>query len=238
MDNDRRIDFNINLTKVSMFFFACCLSLSVDSKGIFSKYYNDKIIMIDAVGSSKQRINGSLQMTKPEYSIYPWEKQYDWCSSCMRSYDEHPWISFYLSNRQIRLKGYYVRAGCCNKNTCCCEEKYYYCSECCLYSWSLQISNDNKTWTEVHRVDKDKSLRRCAEKSFELDKEYTTTYIRLIQNEACPGDPPCIALNKFELFGNVVGEELGQSDFYSSPDEDDDVSIIGHISKSGHVISD
>ncbi|EAY22130.1 hypothetical protein TVAG_093040 [Trichomonas vaginalis G3] len=78
-------------------------------------------------------------------------------------------------------------------------------------------------------------MRYCKEKSYDLDKTYETKYVRLIQNEACPGDPPCIALNKFELFGDVIPNGGEDENFVSYHDDDDDVSIIGHISKNGNV---
>ncbi|EAX95943.1 hypothetical protein TVAG_077850 [Trichomonas vaginalis G3] len=208
-----------------------CLSLNSD--GIFSKVYNSKIINIYASGSSKQYINGSRQITKPEYAIYPWDKTYDWCSNCAHTYFEHPYITFSLQSRKIKIKGYFIRSGCCYEEGCCCEDEFYHrCFDCCLYSWSLQISDDNVTWKDVHKVEKDKEMRLCKEKSYELDNTYTTTYVRIIQNAPCPGYPPCIAINKFDIFGEVVGEQV-EEDFVSYHDDDeDDVSIIGHISRN------
>lgn len=218
-------------------FFLFSLSSSAVVNGIFSKHYHDNVVVIDVSGSSKQSINGTMQLTKPEYAIYPWDKRYDWCSNCARSYDNMPWISFSLKDRKIKFNGYFIRCGCCYEY-CCCEDDIYGCFDCCLYSWSLQISDDNKTWTEVHRIEKDDSMRRCNEKTYKLDKEYTTTYVRLIQNHPCPGDPPCIALNKFELLGESIGGDGLVDDFVSFHDDDEDVSIIGHISKNGRVLHD
>ncbi|EAX85197.1 hypothetical protein TVAG_569530 [Trichomonas vaginalis G3] len=80
-------------------------------------------------------------------------------------------------------------------------------------------------------------MRRCKERTYDFDKEYTAKYVRLIQNEPCPGDPPCIAINKLDLLGDVIGPDSNQieEDFVSFHDDDDDVSIIGHISKNGNV---
>ncbi|EAX88559.1 hypothetical protein TVAG_409110 [Trichomonas vaginalis G3] len=77
-------------------------------------------------------------------------------------------------------------------------------------------------------------MRYCNEKEYNLDKYYTGRYLRIIQNEACPGNPPCIALNKLEFFGEVLNDDYSQveEDFVSYHDDDDDVSIIGHISKN------
>lgn len=211
-------------------------SYSEMGKGIFSTYFNQKIVDVTASGSSKQRINGTKQMTKPEYAIYPWDKKYDWCSNCGRTYEEHPYIIFSLNSRKIKFNSYLIRAGCCYESGCCCEEEYYgYCIDCCLYSWSLQISEDNETWTTVHQVSKDRDMRRCKEKTYTLEKEYSAKYVRLIQDEACPGYPPCIAINKMELFGNSIQfEENPDADFVSFHDDDEDVSIIGHISRNSH----
>ncbi|EAX95764.1 hypothetical protein TVAG_036970 [Trichomonas vaginalis G3] len=192
--------------------------------------------MIDVSGSSKQYINGSKQLTKSEYAIYPWDKVYDWCSNCGNSNDDHPWISFSVKAKKIKFNGYFIRCGCCYYDLCCCEDEQRRCFECCLYSWSLQISDDNKTWKEVHKM-KDEGMRRCNEKTYKLDQTYEARYVRLIQNENCPGEPPCIAINKFELYGSLVGDDGRYDDdnFVSFHDDDDDVSIIGHISKNGNV---
>ena len=214
------------------------LCTSIESNGIFSKVYDNKIVVIETSGSSKQYINGSRQLTKPEYAIYPWDKKYDWCSNCGHTYEEHPWITFSLNSRKFKIHGYFVRAGCCYGTAqCCCEDEYYhYCVRCCLFSWSLQISNDNKTWKDVHKVEKDYDMKYCKEKSYEFKETYEAKYVRLIQDQSCPGDPPCIAINKLDLFGEVIDEgESGEENFVSYHDDDDDVSIIGHISKNGNV---
>lgn len=203
-----------------------------EAKSILKIGYNDKILRYSASGSSKQRINGSRQMTKPEYAFDQVDKRYDWCSNCGVTDTDFPWITFSLENRRIRLSSYFIKAGCCYDGCCCAEAGY--CVHCCLYSWSLQVSNDNKTWTEAHKVEKDRTLEYCAEKTFTLDKAYDAKYVRLIQTEACPGDPPCIALNKIELYGDILGDSP-DDDFVSYHDDDDDISIIGHISHQGNV---
>lgn len=216
-----------------MFSFLFYFSVSETTQEVFKQVFNDNIIKIEVSGSSKQRINGSMQMTKPEYAIYPWSKRYDWCSNCGKTYDEHPWITFSLDKHKFKFSGYYLKAGCCDYNGCCCED-YGYCIDCCLYSWSLQVSEDNNTWTTVHKVEKDSEMRRCNEKTYKFDKEYITSYIRLIQDEHCPGWPPCLAINQIEFHGVALGDD-GSEDFISFHDDDDDVSIIGHISKNGNV---
>lgn len=214
-------------------FLFSAFTASIESNGIFKKVYNDKIIVLDASGSSKQNINGSAQYTKPEYAVDPVDKRYDWCSNCLKNYEEHPWITFSLKSRKFKINGYFVRCGCCYDG-CCCVDEGYGCVYCCLYSWSLQISDDNKTWTDVHRVEKDYEMRFCKEKTYKLDKEYVAKYVRLIQNQPCPGDPPCISLNKIEFFGDVVPDgNIPEDEIMASSDDDsDDVSIIGHITRN------
>lgn len=206
---------------------------SQDEEGVLAQHYSDKSIIVTASGSSKQIINGTKQMTLPEYAVYPNNKRWDWCSMCERSYDSHPWITFSLKIRKIKFNSYFLRCGCCYSDCCCESQDYSYCFYCCLYSWSLQISDDNQTWTEVHRIDKDTTMRRCNEKTYQLDKEYTAKYIRFIQNQPCPGDPPCISINKIEFFGSSINEGGVFEEFGFNDDED--VSIIGHISKSGNI---
>ena len=60
----------------------------------------------------------------------------------------------------MRVKRYSVRNGCCRYSCCCTEDGKIVDYGCCctLYSYSLQASNDNKTWKVLHRVEKDKSF--------------------------------------------------------------------------------
>lgn len=216
------------------YFFVFSFSQDSESTGLFQKYYKDNIFVIDASGSSKQKINGTKQMTLPEYSVYPFDKKYDWCSNCIKSYSGHPWIIFSLKSGKIKFDSYFIRTGCC-VDGCCCED-YGYCIDCCLYSWSLQISDDNITWNDVHRVEKDTEMKRCKEKTYKFDKEYTAKFIRLYQNEHCPGRPPCISLNKIEFYGSIVDSDFNKEIEFSNDElDDDDISIIGHISRNGNV---
>ncbi|EAY07204.1 hypothetical protein TVAG_050190 [Trichomonas vaginalis G3] len=213
-----------------MIFSLICENLLTPSNSIFRNAYKDKLIEVYVSGSSSQYINGSKQLTKPEYAFDQVDKVYDWCSNCGRSHDEHPWAIYSIKNRVMRIQGYYLKAGCCDDGAECCCFDNLYCCDCCLYSWSLQISNDNTTWKTVHKVEKDSEMRRCKEKIYKFSETYTTKYVRLIQDDTCPGDPPCIALNKIELLGVLDGDN--GIVFEEQENEDDDVSIIGHISKN------
>lgn len=198
-------------------------------KGIFGKYFNDNIISMEASGSSQQIINMSLQTTKPEYAIYPWDKKYDWTSNCVVNEGEHPWILFKFDRRKIKLTGYFMRAGCCYEHECCCYPVGNYCVTCCLYSWTLQVSNDNKNWTDAHKVEGNFKMERCGEETYTLDKEYEARYVRVTQIEPCPGNPPCMAINKLELYGEV--NEILIPDEIIEFNDDEDISIIGHVYK-------
>ncbi|EAX95057.1 hypothetical protein TVAG_428600 [Trichomonas vaginalis G3] len=139
-----------------------------------------------------------------------------------------------MKAKKFRFNSYFIRCGCCYEDGCCCDDGYG-CFDCCLYSWSLQISDDNKTWKDVHSVSKDNDMRRCTEKTYKLEREYTARFVRILQTEACPGFPLCMALNRIELFGDAVAlSEDYNEEFVSYHDDDDDVSIIGHISKNGN----
>ncbi|EAX96411.1 hypothetical protein TVAG_493530 [Trichomonas vaginalis G3] len=211
--------------------------VSCSPKGTFYYVFDDKIVNVEASGSSKQYHNGSSQYMKPEYSIYPWDKHYDWCSNCEETYDIHPWITFSLQTKKLKFDSYFIRAGCCREDCCCENEIHGYCVECCLYSWSLQISNDNETWAEIHKVVKDEELRRCNEKTYKLDRMYEAKFVRLIQNEACPEDPPCIAINKFEFIGERFDDQMDplEKRFIGKEEDNEDISIIGQISRNGIV---
>lgn len=214
-----------------MFFLCIFGETKFNDKGVFAMNHRKNIVVVEASGSSYQTINGTNQKTKPEYAIMPVDKTYDWCSNCGRSYEDFPWISFSLKQKKISFSGYFLRAGCCYGTRCCCENQGY-CVRCCLYSWKLQISDDNKTWTDVHSVEKDWKMEYCSEKTYNLEKTYIAKFVRLIQTENCPGDPPCLAINRIELLGGTIDDSNESDDFTSFHDDDEDVSIIGHISKS------
>ncbi|KAI5496351.1 galactose-binding domain-like family, partial [Trichomonas vaginalis G3] len=175
-----------------------------DSNSIFKNVYKQNLIETYVSGSASQYINGSIQITKPEYTYDQVEKRYDWCSNIGKTQTDYPWIIYTIKNRIINLKGYYLKSGCCDDgNTCCCYDDNEYCCFCCMYSWSLQVSNDNKTWKTVHKVEKDEEMKICKEKTYHFSETYSAKYVRLIQDEACPQERPCMAINKLELLGKL-----------------------------------
>lgn len=160
-------------------------------------------------------------------------KRYDWCSDVGYTLKEHPFIAVTMKSKKFKFNGYTVRSGCCYEG-CCCGIHYSYCVDCYLYSWSLQISDNYKDWITVHHIEKDNSIQKCADKTFSLDKEYSAKYVRLIQDSPYPSLPPCIALNRFELFGEVLNDysEIDEAFNTDIEDEDEGINIIGRISKS------
>lgn len=74
-----------------------------NNNGIFKSIFFDEDVIVEASGSSRQNINGSMKLTKPEYSIIPDDKRYDWCSNAQNSSDDHPWISYSLKNKKFKL---------------------------------------------------------------------------------------------------------------------------------------
>lgn len=73
-------------------------------------------------------------------------------------------------------------------------------------------------------------MRRCKDKTYKFSEIHHAKYIRLIQDDTCYDDPPCIALNKIEFIGNIIGDGFSMDDF--AEDNEDDVSIIGHMSRN------
>lgn len=213
-----------------MFTLLFYLCRNVELNGIFHKYYGDGIVVVEASSSGKQEFNGSRKLTHPEFIAEPVDNIYDWFSHCARDNFVKPWITFSLKFSKIKFNGFFIRCGCCNPNICCCEDDAYGCFDCCLYTFKLQISDDNETWKDIFEVKQDITLQKCMEKTYKLDKYYTAKYVRLYQFEAKPGETPCMALNRIEFFGDADGANPREP--ISQQDDDEDISIIGHISKS------
>lgn len=209
-------------------FFLICENILTESNSILRNALKQNLIECKVSGSSSQHINGTRQLTKPEYAFDQIDKPYDWCSNCVHSMKEHPYIILSIKNRRIRLNGYFLKSGCCMHDGCCCMDEGTMWCECCLFSWSFQISNDGMIWKTVHKVERDHDMRHCCEKTFMLNETYYTQYVRLIHDESCPGDTNCLAINKIELIGTI--ENSDATLFKSVIDtEDEDVSIIGRI---------
>lgn len=203
-------------------------SLRSDARSILKTMYPQGMVEYWVSGSSMQYINNTKQRTKPEYAFDQVEKKYDWCTNIGKSNTDFPWIILSIKNHKMKLSGYTLRSGCCQSGCCCETEKY--CIECYLFSWSFQISDDNETWVEIHKGDKEYEMTRCKEKTFMLNYPQTAKYVRIIQTGTCYGDPPCFALNKVELIGDLERHETPEEKLVEPDDED--ISIIGYISRN------
>ena len=87
----------------------------------------------------------------------------DWCSTIAPNNNEKPYITYSLRNKIMKINGYSVRNGCCRHRCCCLDDNKPLDDYCCceLYSFSLQGSNDNQTWTVLHKVEKESRIRYC-----------------------------------------------------------------------------
>lgn len=212
--------------KIDLF---CNMTFKSNVFGIFTRIYNTHKILVEVSGSSKQSMNGTIQMTKPEYAVLPYDKGYDWCSNCGKSYDELPWIMFSVEHYKFKINGYFFRCGCC-RYTCYCDE-ISFCPYGCMYSWSLEASDDKVIWTEIHNIPNHRGMELCSEMTYNFDQYFTARYLRIIQKKNCPGWLPCFVLNRVEFFGDVI--PLGDDDFdvFMPGHEESDVSIIGRFPK-------
>ena len=99
-----------------------------------------------------------------------------------------------------------------------------------MYSYSLQASNDNKTWKVLHRVEKDAKFDICQAKTFELkEKSVPFTYFRFTLEEEYPGFNKCMQINQIELYGETIISQFTSYD--DNSEEDESISIIGRVKK-------
>ena len=176
-------------------------------------------------GSIGQYYDGKCNPTLPEHSVDSVTRKSDWCSNVNKSSSDHPWLVLHIPHKSIKLSGYALRTGCCYYDCCCINDnQYVYCC-CALFSWSVQGSHDNKTWTTIHKITKDKDLHYCSNRFFDTNTEESYEYIRLIQDEPWPGCPMCICINKFEIYGSTTESHT----LYFHEENEDSVSIIGKL---------
>ena len=132
--------------------------------GVFKNTYSKNDVSVAASGSSKCFFPslGKDILTKPESVIDP-EDELEWCSNVNSSKTDHPWLTTVFKDKKFIMSGYSIKSGCCDYayDVCCCS----------IYSWSLLGSNDNKTWTKIHKIEKEKTLSFCREKSYRVDNK-------------------------------------------------------------------
>ena len=184
--------------------------------GVFKNTYNKKDISVTA-SSSRECYFYSLKKdvsTKPESVIDP-EDNLEWCSDINKSENDRPWLATTFKDKKFTMSGYSIKSGCCkySGSRCCCR----------IYSWSIHGSNDNKTWTKIHSVEKSEELDFCTEKSFLVDKKGSFSMFKIIQDEPQPDCWFCMDISRLEFYGTIQGDV---DDEISSEDE---ISIIGRF---------
>ena len=182
--------------------------------GVFKNTYNEKDVSIVASSSSQCYFSslGKDILTKPESAFDP-EDKLEWCSDINRSKTDYPWIAAIFKDKKLTMSGYSIKTGCCESDWCC----------CIIYSWSVLGSNDNKTWTKLHSVKKNKELNYCDERSYRVDKKGSFSMFKIIQDEPEPGCWYCMDISKIEFYGS-----LRESNIEEITNEDE-VSIIGRV---------
>jgi hypothetical protein len=208
-----------------------------ESKEALLSNVNIESINVESSGSLGFYRDGVCHKTHPNETLISNER-YDWCSNIAKFKDDkkyNPWIQYSIKGKQMKIFKYSVRNGCCFQYECCCDYENGNIiddSHCCcrLYSYSLQASNDNKTWTVLHKVEKDKSFNYCETKTFELkEKSSPFTYFRFVLDEESPGCYKCMQINQIELYGETISSSY--SSFIDNDDEDESISIIGRVKK-------
>lgn len=199
--------------------------------GIFNKTYDDNLIIANVSGNGYEYKRKNPQQTKIDYAIDGTNCHIDWCPTSDIKNMTLPWVAFSLINRSMSVEGYFFRTGCCYGG--CCVERLSSCTVCCMTSWELQMSDNFKDWTTVHSVSKGPIIEYCTERNYTFEKSYFAKYFRFYQTEPCTGKQSCISFQKIELFGNVIYDldEKTDIDALTYHEDDEDVSVIGHISK-------
>ena len=190
---------------------------------------DQKSVDLAVSGSIGYFYNGKCVQTYPNQTLNNDEKL-DWCSNVAKSKDDKPWITYSLQNKAMRLTGYSVRSGCCYY-TCCCLDESGLVDYCCceLYSFSLQGSNDNKTWKVIHKVEKDDRFYICMFKTYEFPMTESFKYVRFVQESERPGCAFCMAINQIEFYGETVDSNSRE---IIDSDDDESVSIIGKVGRN------
>ena len=198
-----------------------------------SLLFSNDAVIYDSSGSLGIYVNGKCEKTRPEY-VSTRDRKTDWCSNIVTEKNQKPWISFHIRNQFFELTGFSLRNGCCDYLCCCDETGEIYADAvdgcCTLYSFSLEGSNDNETWTTIHKEEKVKNFYACESRTFEFPKTKEYKYIRLNQDEPYPGCFNCIQINQIELYGKTTTNSMSYDD--NDDDNDESVSIIGKVSRN------
>ena len=140
--------------------------------------------------------------------------------------------TYSLKGKRMKLNGYSLRNGCCRHVECCCIDDDTFIDEyccCSIFSYSLQVSDDNITWRTIHSVEEDHEIKRCTNRVHKFDKDEDFTFVRLVLDKPRPYCENCFALNRFEIYGSAIHDN-GIYDINN--DDDESVSIIGKIDQN------
>ena len=195
---------------------------------IFAQTSSADSLSIESSGSMGYFYNHKCQITTPNLTLTNDEKQ-EWCSSIAKNKGDKNWISYSFKNKGIKLTGYSVRNGCCYYSCCCTDDSNFVDYDCCcrLYSFSLQGSNDNKTWKIIHKVEKKNDFYFCKYETYEFHETESFRYVRFVQDEPYPGCIFCMAINQIEFYGKTANGVGSDADY--EYDSDESVSIIGKV---------
>ena len=199
------------------------------SDAILAKY-NKESINIETSGNLGIYYKGKCHMTYGNETLTS-DDRTEWCSNIPKS--SYPWIQYSIKGKQIKATKYSIRNGCCKYYSLCCTEEDgvitdYFC--CCkLYSFSLQASNDNKTWKVLHKVEKDRTIDYCVSKTYDIkEPSVPYTYYRIALDEEYPGCPRCMQINQFEVYGETIDAGYSMNE---NVDDEESISIIGRVKK-------
>ena len=205
---------------------------------IFESLHEKGEVIATSSGSIGFYKDGKCQQTHPNMTLGKDDKSTDWCSNIAKPNDKiddktngKPWISYRLKNKRIRANSYAIRSGCCYYECCCIDDDTFIDKHCCctLFSYSLQVSDDNITWRTIHSVEEDHEIKRCTNRDHKFEKVEEFTFVRFVLDKQKPYCENCFALNRFEIYGSAIQD----NGIYDINNEDDEsVSIIGKIDKN------
>ena len=180
----------------------------VEYDGIFKKNFNNTTMVASA---------SSTWLNTPSDVINP-DSYYEFCTKYKK---EKQWFAVQFTEKSVKLKSYAIQLGCCYfYDSCCCE----------LYSWVLEGSNDNTTWSVLDKEDKLSDFYYCNSRTFELKKaSQPYSYFRITQTETKPNCDSCIGMMRMEFFGDLVAKGSYRPEISEDAGDDEEVSIIGHV---------
>ena len=206
--------------------------------GIFEHAEHIEDIITSSSGSLGFYKDGKCVLTSPNMTLGKDDEKQEWCSNIISKEESKegkikPWISYRIKNKRMRSKGCAIRSGCCHYDCCCIDDSEIIDTYCCcsLFSYSLQVSDDNRTWRTIHRVEEDTEFWSCRNRVHEFKQIEEFTFIRIVLDKQRTYYKNCFSLNKFEVYGETIHDNGRYYDGYEDNDNDESVSIIGKINK-------